>query len=314
MHRNCVSLALLLCAPLLASAADGPTIQGVSWHQGGLRVEGSGFGDGPEVKLFENFEHGSYFSERLAPAGADWYAQVVAVDEGGGNTAHRAHDPAAVALGRSGVAQIMVLLGGSYRQAYLAYSVRVPDGTTFAGATQPRTFSSMSSWKFTWLMSGSNGFQEPDRFDLCTPTHVGGGNAQIGGNTGTVAWISALPNWWAWDSYNHLSTWIALEPELTSAIRYEFDVVNARGRHHVTGDNLGYPGGFINTDYLFDRVGIPGWWGNGDNSQFDGRYDNLYAAVGPNARARLMLSDAADLDASERRLHLLPSGWQIALR
>jgi hypothetical protein len=316
----------LLALPLLALSVAtntfaNPALVNIQIKPTEVVISGSGFGNGPKVVLFDNFEHGSKFADLLQSQGNqnNWFSGVLPFKESDGNTAHRAKDPVQVALGKKGLAQVISVFPTAYQTALVAFSVKVPAGTTFAGAATLKTFPSMSSWKFAWLMLGSNGFQEADKFDVCIPTHPGGGNFGFIGNTGAVTWLDPLGGWWEWDNYNHMTSYIKIDKAApsTTPIKYNFDVVNNLNHYSKAGDSSKYmASSFQQTNFTFDRINIPGWWGNGDNTNFDGLYDNMYVAVGDNALARVVITDTADYTKSHFAVPVLPSSWtdtQISL-
>lgn len=305
-------LALSLCAALPASAA--PSLTRIDYTTSEITLTGTNFGPAPKVVLFDNFEHGSKFADLLQSQGNknNWFPGVVFFKEDNGNTAHRAKDPVQVALGNKGLAQVTADFPADYKSALVSFSVKVPKGTTFAGATELKTFPTMSSWKFSWLMSGPNGFQEANRFDICLPTHPGGGNGMLSCNDGSVAYLDHMSTWWEWDNYNYVTSYIKIadvNPN-TTPIKYSFESFNNSKHYYKDGDNTRYMStAFQLTDFKFNRINIPGWWGNGDNTKFDGLYDDMYVAVGDNAQARVMITNSQILDASTYAIPVLTKTW-----
>jgi len=309
-HLNHYLLAPLALMISLASQAA-PSITNLQITSSEIVLTGTAFGNGPQVALFDNFSHGDKFKNLLNSQGNQISGGLL-FREPDGNIAHRAKDPVQFALGKSGLSQIISVFPKAYQTALVAFSVKVPKGTTFAGASTPKTFSTMSSWKFSWLMLGANGFQEIDKFDVCLPTHPGGGNMLLSGNTGTLGWAANASNWWEWDNYNHMTSYIKTDKSApsTTPIKYSFDVVNHNGHYTAQGDNAQFmTSSFQQTNFTFDRVNIPGWWGNGDNANFDGLYDNVYVAVGDNALARVVVTDSADYNKSHFAIPIMTKSW-----
>jgi len=277
-------------------------------------ISGASFGEAPKVVLFDNFEHGSKFADLLQSMGNknNWFSRIIPLKEADGNIAHRAKDPVQAALGIKKFGQITSVFPDAYRTALVFFSVKVPKGTTFAGASIPKTFPTMSSWKFSWLMMGANGFQEVDKFDVCLPQHPGGGNFTFIGNTGNLTWLDNASGWWEWDNYNHMTSYLKIDSSApkTTPIKYYFDVVNNNTHYSKQGDNSKYmSASFQQTEFIFDRINIPGWFGNGDNTHFDGLYDNMYVAVGDNALARVVITDTAEFSKSHFAIPVLTSSW-----
>lgn len=307
--KSGLTVALLFTACVHANAK--PTLTGITFDEANkeIHLEGSSFGPGPHVVLFDNFEEGNKFSNLLRNISSDWFKDVVIHKEASGNHAHRARDPLKVLLGQKGATQMVVNFGKDYTEAFIAFSVKVPEGTTFPGASSPRTFADVSSWKLTWLMSGANGFQEKDKFDVCLPSHPGKGQFYLGGNTGTLTWLDHGNTWWAWDDYNHMTSHIQIDPDRPDEkpINYSWAVTNSKTTLEETGTTPASK--FAGTNYSFDRINIPGWWGNGDNSKFDGLYDNLYVAVGENSLARAVITDNEKYMQSTVAITIMGKSW-----
>jgi hypothetical protein len=291
-----------------------PTLSTLDASATEVVINGSNFGEGPKVVLFDNFEHGRKFADLLQNQGNknNWFKGVLPLKEADGNIAHRAKDPAQVALGKKGLAQVISEFPQAYQTALVAFSVKVPAGTTFAGASTPKSFPAISSWKFSWLMLGENGFQEPDKFDVCLPQHPGGGNFTFIGNKGNLTWLEHANSWWEWDNYNHMTSYVKIS-EVNSnntPIKFSFQVINNLKHHTQAGDNLKFMSvSYQKSNFTFDRVNIPGWWGNGDNTKFDGLYDNMYAAVGDNALARVIVTDSPVFEKSKFAIPVMAKSW-----
>jgi len=307
-------LLISICALALLSAhamAQPPQLDQINIHPllKEIEVTGSSFGPAPNVVFFDNFEKENLFSDTLSRLTKPWFDFVVTHKESSGNIAHRAKDPVKAALGQLSRTQIVVDFGKPYTEAFVAFSVKVPKGSTFAGAETPKTFPPVSSWKFTWLMSGPRGLQDMDKFDVCLPSHTGKGSFFLGGNSGKLSYIDNGESWWQWDDYNHMTSYIKIDPDqpTQNPIDYSWSVVNQRGIRERAGEAPA--SNFAGTDYSFDRIHIPGWWGNGDNSKFDGLYDNIYIAVGENSLARAVLTDNAIFSKSSFSITIPPKSW-----
>lgn len=311
-HTAFVTLCFFFTEAATTSAA--PHLNKLDYTKNEVTLTGEGFGYAPKVVLFENFEHGSKFADLLQSQGNknNWYSGVIAYKEADGNIAHKAKDPVAAALGIKKIGQVIVDFPADYKTALISFSVKVPKGTTFAGATDLRTFPNISSWKFSWLMSGPNGFQEPGKFDVCLPQHPGGGNATLIGNKGNLTWLDSFTGWWEWDEYNHMTSYVKtadINPN-TTPVLYRFESFNNIKHYYREGDNAKFMAtSYQTTDFTFNRVNIPGWWGNGDNTKFDGLYDNMYAAVGDNALARVMITNSPVYNASTFAIPVMAKSW-----
>ena len=274
-----------------------------------IEISGDNFGNPPTVVYFDNYEAGDQF-EKLMPVGnISWLPKKIIATDIMGNDAFRARDPTTPA-GKGGMQQLIVKFQNKYTEAFISFSVKTPAGSTFPGATLPKTFSDMSSWKFSWLMLGENGFQSTSDFDICFPTHIGNGSFLLGGNDGTLTWIDKGQTWWDWDGFNNISGYIRFDPNSPSVnpIKYFWTITN--NLVNVTPSiKTQSPTIFKNTNFAFDRVNIPGWFGNGNNDKFDGLYDNVYVAVGENALARVIITDSPIFLKSRFSVVVMAKSW-----
>ncbi len=62
----------------------------------------------------------------------------------------------------------------------------------------------------------------------------------------------------------------------------------------------------------FDRVQFPGWFGNGDFTNFQAYYDDIYIATGKNAYSRVELSNSKDISTSTINLTMPVVSWSDA--
>jgi hypothetical protein len=293
-------LSLAVATPIVTAQ---PAVHTIEYDTDETIIYGERFGQGPKVMMFDNFEHGDKFAKQFANTSSSWSNQVTLSKEADGNSAHRAADD----TGR--IQQIRNVFDGDYRQALVAYSVKVPHGTTFPAESKPKTFSESSAWKFAWLMSGTDGHSKANLFDVCLPQYSGGGIMSLSGNDGVVDWIEKPATWWSWDGYNHMTSYISIDSSLLSTMpmEYRFSVVNNRTLYEKEG--LALEGRFRQTNHTFDRVNIPGWFRNTENANFQGLYDNLYVAVGDNALARVVITDNKIYAQSRFAIPVAPKSW-----
>lgn len=304
------AIGFLVGSPLVVAA---PSISHIdNNHPEKVTIHGSAFGPAPQVIYFDNFGDNHLFPSALSSPfytlGSPPAGRIIAT-EADGNRVHKAKDPVRFAQNKRSDAPITILFGQHYQEALIAFSVKTPAGTTFAGASSERQFPSVSSWKFSWLMSTGRGFDDPTRFDVCLPTHTGRGSFSLAGNSGSIGYINAGNEWWDWDNFNHMTSYIKIgeTPLDGKSIEYIWSVNNSVTS--LTLDGVVPASKFAGTDHQFDRVLIPGWWGNGDNTLFDGVYDNIYVAVGPHAKARVVITDKKQIVQSHYRVTLMASRW-----
>jgi hypothetical protein len=196
---------------------------------------------------------------------------------------------------------------------FLSYSVVLPPGATFSGASTPNTFPDVSSWKFTWLTDGENGYYDREgKADLCVPSQAGRGSMIIGGNDGNLTYINGGRSWWDFNQPNYISFYTKTDASFPQTNNGEifFQVANVdKGLYQ-----------FLRTDrpaalappktYEYDRLRIPGWWGNGDGKNFQAIYDNVYLAMGDNYIARIELTNSPAY-ANSTEIFVIPADeWQ----
>jgi hypothetical protein len=288
-----------------------PIITDVAYTEGNeITVRGTDFGEAPKVVFFENFENTSFTDKLSLLATGNIPLGRIAEKEADGNYVHQAKDHSKAALGRRADAPITVLFGKHYTEAFISFSVKVPEGTNFAGAASEKIFPTVSSWKFAWLMSTGRGFDDPTKFDVCLPTHVGKGSFSLAGNSGSLGSINRGVEWWEWDNFNHMTSYVRIDPSAPreEPIEYFWSVTN--NLTVLKREGRAPASNFSKTDYQFDRVLIPGWWGNGDNSNFNGLYDNIYVAVGENSLARIVITDNEKIINSSFSITIPAKEWK----
>src|SRR5690606_35590559 len=125
----------------------------------------------------------------------------------------------------------------------------------------------------------------------------------------TLTWLDHGKTWWAWDDYNHMTSHVRIDPDRPSEnpINYSWSVTNNKTTLEKAGSTP--TSKFLGTNYSFDRINIPGWWGNGDYSKCDGLYDNLYVAVGENALARAVITDNEQFMHSTVSITIMGKSW-----
>ncbi|MEE8057505.1 MAG: hypothetical protein V3T17_06685 [Pseudomonadales bacterium] len=141
-------------------------------------INGSSFGGGPEMVLYDDFSSGTVGSvvSLNSPLIGTWSnssdyngkPKVVAHNNG---KAMQIHD-FSQGYSMNRIAQLEAILPRRDNTLFFSYSVTVPQGRFFSGASSDNTFPSPSSWKMTWIADGPGAIQTDNRFDFCVPTHV----------------------------------------------------------------------------------------------------------------------------------------------
>ncbi|HYQ71052.1 MAG TPA: hypothetical protein VET88_03880 [Gammaproteobacteria bacterium] len=268
-----------------------PFISAVDTSQlgsGKLTINGNGFGPGPSVNLFDNFESTTANAGDAIPVSSPIIGSWSSVNKpvpyttqahSGKFSAKMVNNP-----------QFRLDFSTGVQEAFVSAWVRVPNGTNFPGATSPGVFPDVSSWKFGWLIDldylGNSS-------DLVTISHIGKGNFHTGGNDYTI--LRGLGNsWWSWNSWVRLAVWVRANPTNPTSTG---DILI-----HTVSQEKGVGEGWFQQP-VFDSDGpalkeykylnIPGWVRS--NSPL---YDDIYVASGPNALAHVELTDSANYDQS----------------
>ncbi|WP_198263575.1 hypothetical protein [sulfur-oxidizing endosymbiont of Gigantopelta aegis] len=172
-----------------------------------LTITGEGFKQGPTVILYDNFSNGSdgEIIPLDSPHIGQWSSNL-------GSTHFEQYNSNEMGLAANNFKDwssrptLVTIFPQRTANLFLSYSVYMPPGATFSGASTPNTFPSISSWKFTWLTDGENGYYDREgKADLCVPSHAGRGSMIIGGNDGTLSYVSGGPVWWDFKQTNFIS-------------------------------------------------------------------------------------------------------------
>jgi hypothetical protein len=313
----CASIFLSLLWPGQVLSAPSVTSVSGDFGPGGLvQVSGSSFGvQGPTILLFDDFE------------GVDVGSPIPLESPTIGAWSNANHEPLGFDLGRSGsrsflgaggknLRQLQLKLGAKHRDAFVSYWVRLAPGSYFPGNSWPdgrrrNHFSQDSSWKFSWLMEG-DGASNPDLYDLCLPTHTGGGGIfQTAGNSiqPSGRYIGNSPSWWNWNGWMRMSFTIRDPSNFPGDDHMESQIVGTSGfytkQHSPVFDKIS------KADQNFDTFNVPGWlrWRDDGNADVLPLYDDIYIAVGPGASARAELVDAPVYEHARQIEILLTESW-----
>jgi hypothetical protein len=312
---------LLLCAAFVANQALGLSLTSIIRSplvdQDGyytVEIQGTGFGTGPNIVLFDDFDNqtsGENVDLTKALIG-QWhrsssYEQMPKVVDFDGGKAFQIHD--LTKLNTASIRQIEVVFPEKVSNIFISYSVTVPEGKSFAGSREPSVFPNVSSWKFTWITDTPDGIASQTLYNVCTPTHGGQGSFLLAGNSVNYGWVG-LRNSWSWHTKNYMSFGIKPDPaqpkEKPGQLIFQ---MTGKKDATLTVNKVDSPIFPTTNTTSFDRVKFPGWFGNGDQSNFDAYYDDIYVATGVNSFARVELSDNRNFDFSIRNITLPISSW-----
>jgi hypothetical protein len=273
----CMTMSLLHAQPLVTS------IDKTGISAGTLTVYGSNFGTGPSVKLFDRFESSSARVGDAIPLSSPdigaWTlisnAPTYASQSYSGSYSAQTDDPK----------KFQLQFGQGVQEVFMAYWVRIPNGTNFPGASV-RCFLGREFLEFSWLIDQD---YQGDSSDVCLPTHVGKGTFYLSGNDFNLA--TGLGNsWWSWNSWVRVAVWLRANPsDPTANGNVLFQTVS---QEKGTAENwMSKP--VFDADGLtpkqYQMVNIPGWLRGGSTPL----YDDIYIATGPNSIAHVEVTDSA---------------------
>ncbi|MBE8723245.1 hypothetical protein [Sphingobacterium pedocola] len=264
-----------------------------------LIISGSGFGSGPNVIIYDDFEGGAHndpipltspligaWSEKSTNYVARYYDYAYS-----GNTSYSMQDELATAGLYGGKRTALNVRFDDTQEVFLSYQVTVPPGKNFPGAPSRDQWGSASHWKLTWLMDGNNGFQD-EKADLCIPTNGQAKALQIGGNTDNIGWLASLDDLFDMDGFNRMTAWLRADPVNFQTQGYTWaqwlsaKTVTPWTREHHKAVFNGGP-----ASEKWNQLNVPGWFGNSLVNP-GGVYDDVYLATGPDAPARVEVGDA----------------------
>ncbi|MBD3656209.1 hypothetical protein [Marinobacter sp.] len=307
------------CAPILVYSA--PSISGVyrslDTENKVIVITGTNFTEAPNVVLFDNFERGN--DGQVVPldspmignwSGYGTLGQPRYTSKSDDGLGYFVRDFERPITDGNRQAQLIKKFDSYQDEIYFSFSAKVPQGFAFAGASQTNSFPSVSSWKFSWLMSGSTGYENGDgQFDICIPTHVGNGSFLLGGNDGNLTYIDDGSKWWDWNNFNDIAFHIAFDKGSPSSGPINWFIEITSGKNYSFNSGEASPTKFNNTDNRFDRVNFSGWWGNGSLENFSGIYDNIYIAIGDNTKSRVVITNNKLRNLSTRSITVPAISW-----
>ena len=280
-----------------------------------VTIEGSGFGAGPNIALFDDFNNQTSGAPIVLNKSAligTWinsssYSAIPKIVDYGKGKVFQIYGGSS--MNGPSVAQIETVFSPKVSNIFISYSVVVPEGKFFAGSSVDYKFPDVSSWKFTWITDTPDGIYSQTRHNVCTPTHGGYGSFLLAGNSVNYGWISIAESW-SWHTKNYISYGTlphsTLPQQEPGKIFFQLTGKPNTPLIYEKNDKPIFP--TTNTT-SFDRVKFPGWFGNGDNSNFDAYYDDIYVATGPNAFARVEISDATTAAKSTINLTMPVTLW-----
>lgn len=333
-----IAISFLPLVAISATAAS-PVIEEVEvLANGEIVVRGSGFGEGPNVVLYDDFSNTSLKDDRLnsIPLKGKWKniagdkleTKPGAVEVGGKSLVVRNSASALSVALEFGLPDPGGLHGlKPFQEVYFSYSVK--DFGDFPGDGGSETgFSHRSATKDAWMMLGDRGdnpvysatlFDVAAGHDLYVPAWTGAG-FNVAGNSSRLSpsyWQGDLTSNWAFGGWNTFLFHGKLDPSnpYDSAEGF-FAFVNSN-EYSVNIRQGNLMSDLTNTlSSLIHNADQPYWdrikffaWMNTGTAEVIRAVDNIYVAVGRNANARVVITDNKKLESSKVLVHLLPTSW-----
>lgn len=281
-------------------------------------IQGTGFGGGPQIELLDDFEHsGAVANGEIDPNAANmghWSSNSVYYPAKyddfaySGNYAFNGWDNVAKTT------RILTkVFDNPIQSVYMSYWVAIPPGYSFPGINPsqgdgPQRLPNDSSWKFNWLIDEDAGGESSN---VCAPSYVSGNRIMVAGNDLNI--MEDLPKplqWWSWGNWMRISVWLhadAAKPTEEGFARFSVwsEEFGEQGADQV-GPVFDADG---RAEKVYQKIQFPGWIRTFDEGDVldsakkgIGRplYDDIYIASGPNAYARIELSDNREYAQSSR--------------
>lgn len=273
---------LILLLPSIALAT--PAITGVAGTST-LTVAGSGFGVGPTIMVFDQFENGAHGDDvSLTATIGEW------------SVYSNYHPKIDTSVAHSGTRSMKVIDANVTRQirktftdsteVMISFWARIPDGNWFPTASAPNSPPTISAWKHNWFMDGPMGYQGDD--DVCLPTHITSNQVNLSGNSFNTHLEFQMSNW-KYDGWNRFTIWGKAGNPTSSAGNWFYEWFG------VTHQELTSTYKVFNVDGgVWNQVNVPGWHNPGNGgANTNAMYDDVYISYGANAQARVEMCDAA---------------------
>lgn len=287
------------------------SVQGDISEGNEITVCGDQFGDvGPNIVLFDNMESGQAGEKvpKSAPVIGKWLndggiytddtarsgsQSMVVVDT---DSTDGSGVGAMTGIENSGKARGME----TFDEFFVSWAIR--DLGDFPGNNSSSTdFSSDSSAKDIWVMFGDRGDNydyscsqgECDGNDIVLATHTGSGSFKTDGNETASNWWHG--DFWQFEAWNSMSLHLRIDENAPySRSEGTFEHLSADGGYYRETYNEQIMRDLDQIPPVWDRIKFGAWYRNaGDVRRV---MDDLYAAVGDGAAARVEVANAAQIE------------------
>jgi hypothetical protein len=286
-------LQLVIFATTAWSAPLINEVHGLIQNGQSINITGSGFGNGPKIAIFDDFESGTTGS--LVPTGK---TVVGAWSEFGANHAFYT-DTASISGSKSlrtdnslGYQTYAGVNFPSTTEVFASWWMYLPPGTNIPGDGT----TSGRNWKVTWIQGSSTTDD-----DHTLPTILAD-SSRIGSNAGAYNQYVNFP--FKVGQWLRVSAWInaGTPGQANGAVR--FTTLNSSGsvdQVNVSNVKVLPAGG------SYERVRFNGYGRQTSNSY--PTFDDVYAAIGPNAQARVEIGNAPSYKACTKLALITPTSW-----
>lgn len=261
-----------------------------------ITIVGTGFGSGPNVVLFDDFEKGSHGSNIKTGPGSSQVGQWESIEgvsipkysnlnKVSGSLAFRAD------MSSYWRELVKADLPANTTKVFMSWWILIPPGTILPGSGDPDGI----NWKNVWIQGAGT----TDN-DLALPTFLGTNTFAITGNDTLYGkWITLNFNIGTWKR-----VWCYLNGASSSMGQIHYwELTNSGVIQRVNDDNVSV----LKTGGTFQQVCINGYGRETYNCY--PTFDDIYIATGNNARARIEIGNSAVYSNCSKLTIATPDLW-----
>lgn len=326
MQASIALLISLLLLPLAVFAApDISSVSGTASNGESITITGSGFGAGPSIVIFDDFEKGADgnqiseaadgatvggWTDTTTTCGCQTYSDDQALS---GSMSFRA-------VNGSGYSQTNPHITKTFSAAtefFCVYNVYIPSDDVWPGYGA----TGETNWKIIWLHSGNVGLNCEDDTDLCVvisgDKESASRGAPVAGNCPGL--INGTYNDFYKGRWNRQALYIYADNTIPESRVLGYHLVRGVGTNtYFDTDNDAEPEPSIHPTYrgngeishtytMFDLNGYQRQ--NAGSNVTSVYYDDVYLATGPNCMARVEIGDNAVYTSCTNLAICTPTSW-----
>ncbi len=286
------------------SSCDSMSISSVTGSIGAgnqLTINGTCFGNGPTIEIYDSFEGGVDATDiNLAANVNAWTSLDNGIEPQYTTVAKSGSFGARMFAANTVEWKMRRTFASAATEFFLSYHFIIPDGTTFPGETDEETFPSSpyGSWKFAWVLGNPSccgGGTQDD--DMTIPTWDG--NIHIVSNNfgGYLGDWPNKSNWWVWDEWMRITTHniSGADVEEDNGASYQ-ESISSLGRFSRTHTSSPmFPDEADGETPQWESIVMTGAYDNPPEASTDVAvtYDRVYLATGQYSRAHVEVCDNA---------------------